>query len=128
MVISLVTVDAIFCFIGLQQSRIGDSSRDRTSLEDLLHHGFLSSDSAVVLHTINLVFVRNKTRLSGFTIPANLHWGAILAIGPSTSSVDRAGPISHFILLHPLVSITVVSSIAAIVVACILEAREQRLR
>jgi hypothetical protein len=101
-----------------------DTASNWTSLVNFLHHGLLSRDLAVLLGSIDQVFVWDEARLVWHAVLADSHGRASLSVIVTSGSVDGASLISDLVLGHPLESVVCLSSVATIITT----ARDENLR
>jgi hypothetical protein len=94
-----------------------NSAGNGTSLVDLLSHVVLSFEGAEVGHVVDAVGVGHEAGLVGHAVLAHCDVRALDSIVMASCSVDGAGLISDFIVLHEVVGANGISSVAAIVEA-----------
>lgn len=72
----------------LKSIRDGDTTSNRSTLVDLLHHSLLTRDLSVLVDLVSVVLVRNEASLTGHAVLALEHGAALNTIIVTTSSVD----------------------------------------
>lgn len=113
LVTSLVLEDT--ASVVLKGSWNSNTAGNWTSLVDLLHHGFLTLDLAVLVGVVDLVVV---------LVPASVGWRAVLAhdllgalgtVIVTSGSVDGASLISDLVGVHPLEGVVSLTTVATII-------------
>jgi uncharacterized membrane protein HdeD (DUF308 family) len=69
----------------------------------------------ILINSIGVVFWRNVTGLSRFTVAAETHRTATNAVIPTSGLVNRTSFISDVIMMNPFVCVVRISTVAAIV-------------
>lgn len=80
---------------------------------NLLDHVILTRHQAEFVGVVVVVLIRDDAGFTRCAVTALSHWRANTTVVESTTSVDGAGLISHFVLGHPLVSGGGVATVAA---------------
>jgi hypothetical protein len=124
LVTSSITVDTITAE-SLERVRNGNTTGDRSTSSNFLHHVVFSFNVSILISWVDLVFIRNKASFTRVAVSAVLHSWAFLSIVKATSLVNRASSIRHFVLSHPFESSEVVSTMAS---HHLVIARDQNLR
>ena len=93
-----------------------NTTSNRSSLVDFLHHIFFSFDSAVLIYSINIVRVRNEAISMRVTISADVDRSALHAIVMSSRSVDRASLISDHVFMYVFEGAHWFTSIASFII------------
>lgn len=99
----------------LKSIRDSDTTGNRSTLVDFLHHGLLTRDLSVLVYLVSVVLIRNEASLTGHAILALKHGAALNTIIVSTSSVDRASFVGNVVVMHPLEGIVSLTTVAAII-------------
>jgi hypothetical protein len=107
----LVTVDARL--VVLKRLGHGDTAGDGATLHNFLHHVNLSDDFTELFDSVNVVGVRDVASLTRGAVTADVHSGAQLAVVEALGAVDGAGLISHFVVVHPFISVVCLTTVAA---------------
>jgi len=92
-----------------------NTTGDRASLVDFLHHGFFSFDMAIFIRLIDFVIISNEASFSRRTVLADSHVRTFLSVVMSSSSVDGTSLIGNFVFGHPFKSIKSFSSVTSVV-------------
>jgi hypothetical protein len=109
----VITEDATI--VVLESIWDGDTASKGTSLVNLLHHIFFTSDLTVFINTVGVIVVWNEASLTGVAITAIAHGRASLTVVVTTGHVGRAGLISDVVLVDPFESIEGESTMATII-------------
>ena len=112
-VTSLVTVNT--ASVVLKSLRNGDTTGNRTSLVDFLHHVLLTGDMTELINSVDEILVWDEACLTWVAVTADVHRRANLSIVETTSAVDGASLISNFVLRHPLESVVGLTTVASLV-------------
>jgi hypothetical protein len=107
---SLVKVDARH--VVLKGLGHGDTAGDGATRKNFLHHVFLTYDLTELIDLVHVVGVRDVASLTRGAVTADVHGGTHLAIVKALSAVDRAGLVSHFIVVHPFVGVVCLTTVA----------------
>ena len=93
----------------------GDTTGNWTSLVDLLHHGSLTRDMAVLIGVVDLVVVLVKASLGWVAVLAHDLLGAFGTVVVTSGSVDGASLISDLIAVHPFEGVVSLTTMATII-------------
>ena len=112
-VTSLITEDTTG--VVLESIWDGDTASKGTSLIDLLHHIFFTSNFTVFINTVGVIIGWDVASLTRVAVTAHGHGGANLTVVVTTSHVGGAGLISDVVLVDPLESVEGKSTVATII-------------
>ena len=93
-----------------------NSAGNWSSLVDLLQHGFFSLEGSKLIDFVHVVTGRDEARLVRLAVFALDDWGALGTVSVASGSVDGAGLVSEFVVVHELVGGDGITTIAAEVV------------
>ena len=110
---SIIAVDA--ASVSLEGVRYCDIASNRATLSDFLLHGFLARDGSVFVNTINEVLIGDEASLAWVAVAADVHGRTVLSIVVAAGPVDGAGLVSNLILVHPLVCVVSIATMATLV-------------
>lgn len=93
----------------------GDTTCNRSTLVDLLHHGLLTRDLSVLVNLVSVVLIRDEASLTGHAVLALEHGAALNTIIVTTSSIDGTSFVCNVIVMHPLEGIISLTTVATII-------------
>jgi len=102
-----------------------NSAGNGSSLVDLLQHCFLSLEGSELIDFVHVVTGRDEAGLVRLAIFALDDRGALSTVGVASGSVDGAGLVSEFVVVHELVGGDGITTVAAVIVG---GARDHNLR
>lgn len=79
-----------------------DTTGNRSTLVDLLHHGLLALDFTKLVNAIDEVLVGNEAVLVRVAVFADVDWGALNTVIVTTGLVNRASFIGDVVVVHEL--------------------------
>ena len=112
-VTSVITEDATI--IGLKSLRDGDTTSERTSLVDFLHHVLFASDLTILFNAVGVVLGRNVAGLTWVAVTAHSHSGAAETVVVTTGLIGGAGLIGDVVLVDPLEGVEGITTVATII-------------
>ena len=93
-----------------------NSAGNWSSLVDLLQHGFFSLEGSKLIDFVHVVTGRDEAGLVRLAVLALDDWGTLGTVSVASGSVDGAGLVSEFVVVHELVGGDGITTIAAEVV------------
>ena len=93
-----------------------NSAGNGSSLVDLLQHGFFSLEGSKLIDFVHVVTGRDEAGLVGLTVLALDDWRALSTVSVASGSVDGAGLVSEFVVVHELVGGYCITTVAAVVI------------